>query len=104
MCSKPSGEPLRVPCATRGVQSAGLSSGSEQAMRPPFDLAVLRAKTALLHKARGEAPDRQEHQIRLSRYHRSWPPIFEWCDAQVPDGVLWSRHRDMESGQITLTF
>ena len=70
-------------------------------MKPPFDSAALRAKAS---RGRGEVWERQQHQILLGPEHKDWPPIFTWCEAQVPDGVVWSRHRDMETGRITLTF
>ena len=82
-------------------------------MKPPLDLAKLRARAAvLLHDPQVPTDDPQQHLVRLlpidsedQRYAR-WQEPQEWCRANVQhlQGHRWSRRMDRNSDQPVFSF
>lgn len=82
-------------------------------MKPPFNLAKLRARAAvLLHDPQAPTDDPQQHQVRLppieysDQLHARWQAPQAWCreNVQHQQGHQWSRRMDRETDQPVFSF
>ena len=82
-------------------------------MNPPFDLAKLRARAAvLLHDPQAPTDDPQQHLVRLlpiecsDQLHARWDSAQAWCrqNVQHQQGHQWSRRMDRKSDQPVFSF
>lgn len=82
-------------------------------MRPPFDLAKLRGRAAVvLHDPRAPTNDPHQHQVRLipidsdDQLQARWQAPQTWCrqNVQHQQGHQWSRRMDRDSDQPVFSF
>lgn len=82
-------------------------------MKPPFDLAKLRGRAAvLLHDPQAPANNPQQHQVKLlpiecdDHLHARWQVPQAWCrqNVQHQQGHRWSHRMDRDSDQPVFSF